>query len=129
MKTSLLYGASHSFYNQFGNSIFKIFSFLIIHSHDSTSSITRVHTTTWDYFTESLPGCFIRSPKEVKEEIMTDIYNLVQEFKFWTSSTGAVETSFFAMRSSRLLGILQTCFDSLEINVIHIISFFATAST
>ena len=45
------------------------------------------------------------------EEIMTDISDLLQ--KFWTTSNGAVEASFFAMRSSCLLGILQICFDSL----------------
>ena len=32
MKTSLLYGALHSLYNQFGNFIFKIFNLLIIQS-------------------------------------------------------------------------------------------------
>ena len=41
---------------------------------------------------------------------MTDINDLLQEF--WTSSNGAVETSFFA-GSSCLLGILKYCFDSL----------------
>ena len=43
---------------------------------------------------------------------MTDINNFVQEF--WTSRIGAVETSYIAMRSSRLLKILQKCLDSLE---------------
>ena len=72
------------------------------------SSITPVlHTTTWDYFTSRLPDCFIRSPKEVKEAIMTDINDLVQEF--WTSSDGTVGAALFAMR--RLLEILQVCFD------------------
>jgi hypothetical protein len=48
----------------------------------------------------------------VKEAIMTDINNLVQEF--WrTSSDGAVEAPFFEMR--RLLGILQKCFDYLDV--------------
>ena len=121
MKTSLLYGALHSLYNQFGNSIFKIFSILIIHSHDRTSSINGVHTATWDYFTSSLADRFINSPKVVKEEIMSGINDLVQEF--WTSSNGAVGTS--AMRGSCLLGILQKCFDSLEV-CFDIISFFAT---
>ena len=41
---------------------------------------------------------------------MTDINDLMQEF--WTSSNGAVETSFFA-GSSCLLGILKYCFDFL----------------
>ena len=70
------------------------------------SSINRVHATTWDYFTESLKGRFIRSPKVVMEEIMTDINDLVQEFQ--TSSNGAVGTSLFAMR--RLYEILLKCF-------------------
>ena len=48
-----------------------IFSLLIIHNHDRMSSITcDLHTTTWVYFTEHLADRFIRSPKEVKEEIM-----------------------------------------------------------
>jgi hypothetical protein len=55
---------------------------------------------------------FSRSPKVVKEAIMTDINDLVQEF-LRTSSDGAVEASLFAMR--RLLGILQGCFDILEV--------------
>ena len=128
VKTSLLYGALHSSYNQFGNSIFNIFCLLIIHSHDRTSSITRVHTTTWDYFTDRLADRFRKSSIVVKEEIMTDINDLVQEF--WTSRIGAIETFFIAMRSSRLLKILQECLDSLEDDVkvcFDIISFFATA--
>ena len=54
---------------------------------------------------------------------MIDINDLLQGF--WTSSNGAVGTSFFAMRSSRLLGILKRCFDSLEV-CFDIISLFAT---
>ena len=125
MKTSLLCGALHSLYNQFGNSIYNIFSFLIIHSHDRTSSITRVHATTWDYFTEnlekSLEDRFLDSPKVVKEEIMKDINDLVQGSEFATSINlnGAV----FAMRSSRLLGILQSCFNSLENELDHMVCF------
>ena len=122
MKTSLLYGALHSLYNQFGNSVFKIFSFLIIHSHDRASSITRVHTTTWNYFTECLADRFFRSPEEVKEEIMTDINDLVQEFR--TSSNGAVGASFIAMR--RLLETLLGYFNFLNV-CFDIISVFATA--
>ena len=128
MKTSLLYGALHSLYNQFGNSISTIFSLLIIHIHYRTSSITRVHTRTWEYFTDNLADRFCDSSNVVKEEIMTDINDLVQEF--WTSRIGAVETSFIAMRSSRLLKILQECLDSLEDDVVvcfDIISFLATA--
>ena len=77
------------------------------------SSVTRVlHTTTWDYFTRRLADRFIPSPKVVKEEIMRDINDLVQEF--WTTSIdGAVKASFFAMR--RLLGILQRCLFFLEV--------------
>jgi hypothetical protein len=96
-----------------------IFSLLIIHNHDRVSSVTRVlHTTIWDYFTSSLPYHFNRSPKVVKEAIVTDINDLVQEF--WsTSSDGAVGASFFAMR--RLFKILQklsvtmkVCFDIIS---------------
>ena len=85
------------------------------------SSITRIpHTTTWDYLIKSLADRFIRSPKVVKEEIMTDVSNLVQEF--WTTlSDGAVEDKFFAMR--RLLEILQRCFHFLEVRF-DIISFY-----
>jgi hypothetical protein len=75
-------------------------------------SITRVlRTTTWNYFTSRLPVRFSRSSKEVKEAIMTDINDLMQEF--WTSSDhdGVVGASFFAMR--RLFEILQKCFDNL----------------
>ena len=71
-----------------------------------SSSITRVlHTTTWGYFTQYLRDRFISSPKVVKEAIMTDINDLVQEF--WTSSDGADGASFIAMR--RLLEILHGC--------------------
>ena len=101
-----------------------IFSLLIIHNHDRMSSITPVlHTTTWSYFTSHLPDRFSRSPKVVKEAIMTDINDLVEEF--WrTSSDGALGASFSAMR--RLLEILQGCFDFLEV-WFNIISVFATA--
>ena len=77
------------------------------------SSINRaLHTTTWDYFTSRLHYRFCRSPKVVKEAIMTDINDLVEEF--WrTSSDVQVVTSFFAMR--RMLEILQQCFGSLEV--------------
>ena len=90
-----------------------IFSLLIIHTHDRMSSITRVlHSATWDYFTSSLPYYFIDSPQAVKEAIMTDIDDLVQEF--WnTSSDGAIGASFFEIR--RLFEILQTCFNNLEV--------------
>ena len=42
---------------------------------------------------------------------MTDINDLVQEF--WTSSYGAVEASFCAMR--RLLEVLEGCFGLIEV--------------
>ena len=76
-------------------------------------SITRVlHTTTWDYFTSRLPDRFNRSPKLVKEAIMTDINDLVQEF--WkTSSNRDIGASFFAMR--RLFIILEVCFDIISV--------------
>ena len=71
------------------------------------SSITRVpHTTTWDYFILHLPSRFIRTPEIVKEAIMTDINDLVEEF--WrTSNDGDVGASLFAMR--RLHMILGDC--------------------
>ena len=98
---------------------------LIIHIHDRMTSITRVlRATTWDYFTSRLPGRFCRSSEVVKETIMTDINDLLQEF--WrTSSHRVVGASFFAMR--RLFEILQGCFDFLEV-CFDIVSAFPTAS-
>ena len=89
------------------------------------SSITRtLHSTTWDYFASRLPYRFGLSPKVVKEAIMTDVNDLVEEF--WrTLSYGVVGASFFAMR--HLLKILQKCFDFLEV-CFDIISASATAS-
>jgi hypothetical protein len=84
----------------------------------SVSSNTRVlHTATWDYFILELPGRFIDSPKVVKEAIMTDINDLVQEFGR-TSCDEAVGASFFAIRSlfeilRRCYGYLKVCFDIL----------------
>ena len=100
-----------------------IFDLLIIHNHDRTSSITRVlHTATWYYYTSRLPDHFRRSPKVVKEAIMTDINDLVQEF--WrTLSDGTVGASFFEMR--RLFEILEGCFGFMV--CFDIISVFATA--
>ena len=54
---------------------------------------------------------------------MTNINDLMQEF--WITSNAAVGTSFFAIRSDRLLGILEKCFNHLEV-CFDIISFFAT---
>jgi hypothetical protein len=94
-----------------------IFSLLIIHNHDRipVSSNTRaLHTATWVYFTSRLPYRFIHSPKVVREAIMTDINDLVQEF--WsTSRDGAVGpgVSFFAMR--HLFGILEKCYDNWKV--------------
>jgi hypothetical protein len=99
-----------------------IFSLLIIHDHDRMSSTRVLHTTTWDHFNKRLANRFIHSPEVVKEEIMRDINDLVQEL--WTTSSDGVVASFFAMR--RLLEILQGCFDSLEVCFDNI-SFFATA--
>ena len=91
-----------------------IYSLLIIHNHDRVSSITRVHTTTWDYCSSHLPKSFNFSPKVVQEAIITDIEDLVEEFRSTSSDVGA---SFFAMR--RLLDILQdilkVCFDNISI--------------
>ena len=87
--------------------------------------MTRVlHTTTWDYFTSQLPDRFCRSPKLVKEVIMIDINDLVQEL-CRTSSDGDVGTSFFAMRG--LYDILHRCFDNLEV-CFDIILIFATVT-
>ena len=101
-----------------------IFSLLIIHNHDRMSSITRVlHPKTWVYFVSCLPDHFIRSTKVVKEAIMTDINDTVQEF--WrTSSDGVVRASFFAVR--RLFEILRRCSYILEVSF-NIISVSTTA--
>ena len=78
------------------------------------SSITRVHSTTWYHFSSHLPEGFSRSPQVVKEAIITDIDDLIEEFRRTSSDVGA---SFFAMR--RLLDILQdildVCFDIISI--------------
>ena len=86
-----------------------IFSLLIIHNYDRRSSITRVlHVETWKYFASNLPNNLSLSPKVVKEAIMTDVYDLVQEF--WRTSTDEVNVeSIFAMRC--LYGILGMCSD------------------
>jgi hypothetical protein len=86
-----------------------IFSLLIIYNHDRKSPITSViRTKTWNYFTSYLSDHFGRCPKAVKQAIMTDINDLLQDF--WrTSSDGVVGTSLFAMR--RLHEILQQCFN------------------
>jgi hypothetical protein len=87
-----------------------IFSLLIIHNHDRMSSISQVlHTTTWDFFASRLPGRFSCSPEVVKEAIMADINDLVQEFR-GTSSDGAVGAPPVAMRL--LFKILwEVCFN------------------
>jgi hypothetical protein len=90
-----------------------IFSLLIVHNYDRMSSTTRVlHTTTWDFFTSCLPDRFAFSPKVVKEAIVRDINDLVQEF--WrTKSDEDVGASLFGMR--RLFEILQGSFDTLKV--------------
>ena len=102
-----------------------IFSIFIIHNHYRMSFSTRVlHTATWDYFTSHLSDFFCGSPVVVKETIMTDINDLVQEFwSFWsTSSDEAVGASFFAMRF--LLDILQEYYSPV---CFHIVPVFAAA--
>ena len=101
------------------------FGSLIIHNHDRMSSITRVsHTTTQEYFSLRLAHRFIRSSKVVKEEIMTDINDLVVQELLKTSSDGFVGASIPAMLL--LHGILQSC--SLSLGVcFNIVSFFVTA--
>ena len=73
------------------------------------SSISRIlHNKTWNFFTSHLPDRFISSPKLVKEAIMTDINDLVQDF--WSTSTyGVDEESIFTMR--RLHEILRRCLE------------------
>ena len=94
-----------------------IFSLLIIHTHDRVSSITRVlHAATWNYFIYYLPEHFSRSQKAVKEGIVTDINDLVQEFWKISSDGAAAGTSFFEMR--RLFEILQECFHNLKVRLI-----------
>ena len=105
-----------------------IFRLLItsIHNNGRISSITQfLHATTWSYFNTSpnLPDRFIRSPKVVKEAIMADISDLVQEFST-TSSDGVTGAPFFAMR--HLFKFLQQCFETLEV-CFDIISVFAAA--
>jgi hypothetical protein len=95
-----------------------------IYNHDRIYPITQdLHNATWVYFTLFLPGRFNRSPTVVKEAIMADINDLVQDF--WrTSSDGADGGLYLAMR--RLLGILQECFHIFKV-CFDIISVFATA--
>ena len=89
-----------------------MFSLLIIHNYDRRSSITRVlHAATWNYFISHLPDYFDHSPDVVREAIMTDIHDLVQEF--WSTSTdGADGESIIAMcRLNEILGwCLKVCF-------------------
>ena len=110
-KIRSLYGVLHSLCNWFGLGGKRSYDLQPI-NHDRISSITRVlHTKIWDYFTSRLPHHFDRSPEEVKEAIMTDIDDLVQDF--WrTSSDVDVGASFFAMR--RLFEILQMCLKVLD---------------
>ena len=79
-----------------------------------------LHTATWDYFASRLSERFSRSPQVVKEAIMTDINNLVQEFRRTSRDIGE---SLFAMR--RLFEILQKCFGIWV--CFNIITVFATA--
>ena len=82
-----------------------------IHNHHRVSSITRsLHTVTWVYFTSCLPDIFSRSPIGVKEAIMTDINDFVEEFS-GTSSDQAVWASCFAL--CRLFEFLQRCSEIL----------------
>ena len=90
--------------------ILTIFNLLIIHNHDRKSPITRFpRTATREFFTSrlDLPYLFHNSPKVVKEAIITDVNDLVQEFLRTSSDHGAasVEESLFEMR--RLHEILE----------------------
>ena len=93
--------------------ILMIFDILIIHNHHRMLSITSdLHTATWKFFTTDLPHRFGRSPKVVKEAIMTDIDDLAQDL-CRTSNDGTVGAPFFEMR--RLLEILQKCIGLFEV--------------
>ena len=90
------------------------------------SSNTRVlHPATWVYLTSQPPNRFIRSPKVVKEAIMTDINDLVQEFR--KTSRDGVGAAFFAMR--HLFRILQECYDNLEVCLDILFPFLRLSST
>jgi hypothetical protein len=81
-----------------------------IHNYNRVIPLTAQvrHNETWDYFASHLTDYFLDSPEGVKEVIMTDVNDLVQEF--WKiSSGGTVTVSFSAMR--HLLEILEVRFD------------------
>jgi hypothetical protein len=89
-------------------------------SHDNYNRIIPVttgrlpHSKTWDYFKSHLIVYFIHSPKIVKDVIITDINDLVQEF--WDlkiSSDGAVDVFFPPMGC--LMRILKVCLDIIFI--------------
>ena len=94
-----------------------ICSLLIIHTYDSMSSITRVlHAATWQDFILFLPNNFSHSPEVVKEAIMTDINDLVQEF--WRVATNGTDgESIFAML--RLFEILQKYLKGFKVCFIY----------
>ena len=102
-----------------------IFGSLIIHNHDRMSSITVPHATTQDYFSDRLASRFFFSTKVVKEEIMTDINDLVVQELLKTSSDEVVGASISAMLL--LHRILQSCSISLGV-CFNIVSFFVTAA-
>ena len=92
-----------------------------IYNLDRMNSTALVlHSATWDYFASDLPDHFSHSSQVVKEAIMTDINNLVKEFRRTSCDIGA---SLFAMR--HLFDILQECFGILV--CFDIITVFATA--
>ena len=84
-----------------------IVNLLIIHNYDRRPSVTRVlHAETWNYFARHLPDHFIRSSTVVKEAIIKDINDLVQEFRR-TSTDELNKESIYGM--CRLHKILQRC--------------------
>ena len=101
-----------------------IFGSLIIHNHDRMSFITVPHATTQDYFSDRLASRFFFSTKVVKEEIMTDISDLVVQELLKTSSDEVVGASISAMLL--LHRILQSCSISLGV-CFNIVSFFVAA--
>ena len=96
--------------------IFSIFK-LTLHIHDRMSSITRVlHSTTWVYFTSRLPVQFSLSQEVVREAIMTDVNDLVQEF-WGTSNDGVDGAPLFAMLC--LHDILQNALESVDVRFVY----------
>ena len=71
------------------------------------STKLRLHGKTWDHIKTYLPDDFIHCPEVVRDAIMMDIDNLLQEF--WkTADIGAVDVRRFTL-IRLLLDILRVC--------------------